>query len=141
MMFLIMASTEEFLIIGGNYCKRRKIVVKYIYKVDSDNRSVTCIGINKDNNCMFENLYMGEAKCHKEDEFDIEYGMELAKLRCEKNQIKHDLNRTRRKVTKCNKRIKILEECANKAAASVSMYKRNMEGVDGKINKLLSKKK
>jgi len=112
-------------------------MVRYIYKVDPDNRSVSCMGIVKDEKGRFLDFYVGEAKCHKDDKFDVNFGMKLAYLRCERNVIKHNMNKHKHNVSKFNKKSKYFEKCADEAVNSVSWYKHYLEETDDKIKQLL----
>lgn len=112
-------------------------MVRYIYKVDPENRSVTCMGITKDNDGRFIDFQVGEAKCHKDDEFDVNFGMRLARLRCERKTIKRNMNKHKHNVSKFNKKSTYFEKCADKEVFAVSWYKHQLEEADDKIKKLL----
>ena len=100
-------------------------MVRYIYKVDPENRSVACMGITKDNDGRFIDFQVGEAKCHKDDEFDVNFGMKLARLRCERNTIKRNMNKHRHDVSKFNKKSKYFEKCAD-----VGVYNSDVHSMD-----------
>lgn len=112
-------------------------MVRYIYKVDPENRLVNCMGIIKDDDGRFLDFQVGDAKCHKDDEFDVNFGMELARLRCERNIIKRNMNKNKHNVSKFNKKSKHFEKCADKSVFAVSWYKHCLEETDDKIKKLL----
>lgn len=112
-------------------------MVRYIYKVDPENRSVACMGITKDNDGRYLDFQVGEAKCHKDDEFDVNFGMKLAFLRCERSVLKHNMNKHKHNVSKFNKKSKYFEKCAGEAVNSVSCYKHYLEKTDDEIKKLL----
>ena len=72
---------------------------KYVYMIDPQERLVRCCLIDRVNgDCAID-----VAKCHRDDEFDVNKGMEIAKLRATISYKKLGANRIARKLHKMNK--------------------------------------
>ena len=72
---------------------------KYVYMVDPQERLVRCCLIDRVNgDCSID-----VAKCHSDDVFDVNKGMEIAKLRATISYEKLKANRIARKLHKMNK--------------------------------------
>ena len=73
--------------------------IAFLYHVDPENGVVRCILIDRENgDCAF-----GVAKCHEDDSFDVNVGMELSKVRAKIAYAKTLSNRYMRKIHKLNK--------------------------------------
>lgn len=108
---------------------------KYRYAIYQEEKTVFCFLLVHNKN-RASDVFSGKATCHKDDEFDVSKGMDIAKLRCEESYLKSRLNHEKHRVTKLNKKAKTASSMADECKREVDCLKEELRHLQEELKNL-----